>query len=102
MQRITIGRYKPSSLPVNVDLQNGEKTVIDAASLYDGWVSGVRDDGTSWIMWIDAHGSPEVFYPIRDEDGGVVGHGVELGPCERDPIFPPEVADWKIVHLAED
>lgn len=79
MQRITIGRYKPYDLPVNVNC--GDQTVVvDAASIYDGWVSGVRDDGTSWIMWLDSKGNPEVFYPNRDETGAVDGEPIQLAP----------------------
>lgn len=71
MQRITIGRYKPTRTLATVDLGDHGATAIDVADIYDGWVEGVRDDGTSWIMWLDANGNPTVFYGKRDEDGGV-------------------------------
>lgn len=64
MQRITIGRYKAPS----DELPEG---VHAASEFHDGWIEGIRDDGTSWIMWLDANGNPEVFYANRDEDGGV-------------------------------
>ena len=62
MQRITVGRYKDD----------------DTASEYAGWLEGVRDDGTSWIMWLDGEGNPTVFWPRRAEDGGVVGEPITL------------------------
>ncbi|MFV8049710.1 hypothetical protein [Mycobacterium sp. 48b] len=85
MQNITIGRYKPtpggpfSDLPVPV--KDDEGTVVsttDVSAHFDGWIEGVRDDGSTWIMWLDASGNPTVFYPNRDADGGVIGDPVDL------------------------
>lgn len=61
MKRITIERYdNPDELG------------------YSGLVEGTRDDGSTWIMWLDAAGSPEVFWGRRDELGGVEGEAVML------------------------
>lgn len=60
MQNVTIGRY--NGTPAN----------------WDGWIEGTRDDGSRWIMYLDAEGSPEVFWAHRDEDGGVQGLPVAL------------------------
>lgn len=85
MQNITIGRYKPtpggpfSDLPVAVE--DAEGTVVsttDVSAYFDGWIEGTRDDGSTWIMWLDAAGNPTVFYPSRDVDGGVIGDPVDL------------------------
>lgn len=71
MQNITIGRYKafPEAIP---------ESSTDVAELFDGWIEGIRDDGSTWIMWLDADGNPTVFYPNRDADGGVLGEPVDL------------------------
>lgn len=75
MQRITIGRYNPIPAdiprPANPDLQPLQDS-------YAGWVEGVRDDGTTWIMWLNHEGSPDVYWAQRDEDGTVVGEPVQL------------------------
>lgn len=71
MQNITIGRYKPSGR----ELPEG---VHDVCESYDGWIEGVRDDGSSWIMWLDAHGNPESFSARRDETGAVIGEPIDL------------------------
>lgn len=81
MQRITIGRYKPSDLPVTAE---PGVTVTDVADDFDGWVEGVRDDGSSWIMFVDATGNPVNFWPRRDELGGVEGEPIMLTPA--DPV----------------
>lgn len=62
MQRITIGRYRtPDNTPD-----------------YAGYIEGVRDDGTEWIMFLDHTGSPAVYWAERGNDGGVVGDPVHL------------------------
>lgn len=71
MQNITIGRYKPFPGAV-------PESSTDVAELFDGWIEGTRNDGSTWIMWLDAHGNPTTFYPHRDSDGGVIGHPVDL------------------------
>ena len=45
---------------------------------YSGLVEGVRDDGSTWIMWLDRAGSPAQFWGRRDESGGVVGEPIPL------------------------
>jgi hypothetical protein len=74
MQRITIGRYKPYE--GDEPLPDGATQVSD---LYNGWIEGIRDDGTGWIMWLDSHGNPDVFWPHRDEGGGIMGTPIVLG-----------------------
>lgn len=71
MQNITIGRYKPFAGAI-------PEGSTDVADLYDGWIEGTRDDGSTWIMWLDATGNPEVFWARRDDDGGVVGDPIDL------------------------
>jgi hypothetical protein len=54
MQNISIGRYSEAE-----SLTHG----------YDGWIEGIRADGTTWIMWLDDNGSPRQFYGDRDPEG---------------------------------
>ena len=61
MKRITIERYKNAS-------EMGSA----------GLIEGETDDGRRWILFLDESGAPKVFWPERDEDGGVVGDGIQL------------------------
>ncbi|WP_131828895.1 hypothetical protein [Mycolicibacterium conceptionense] len=63
MQRIEIGRY-----PV-------------PAEGWAGYVEGTRDDGSTWVMFLDESGSPAQFYGRREPDGAVVGDPVVLTPA---------------------
>lgn len=81
MQNITIGRYKRDEHLHTAHIDIGDKTTsltVDVADLFDGWIEGVRDDGSTWIMWLDAHGSPVSFWAEREESGAVVGEAVNL------------------------
>lgn len=60
MQRIEIGRYPAP--------EQG----------WAGYVEGTRDDGSTWIMFLDSEGSPAQFYGRREEAGAVVGDPVAL------------------------
>lgn len=75
MQNITIGRYSDDEGRVHRDeagaIERIEKT-------HDGWIEGIRDDGSTWIMFLNAAGSPEVYWGQRDPDGGVIGDGLPL------------------------
>ncbi|AAN07959.1 hypothetical protein PBI_CHE9D_41 [Mycobacterium phage Che9d] len=87
MQNITIGRYKPAQVHANIECFDGKPpAVVDVADLFDGWIEGIRDDGSSWIMWLDSKGNPYVFYPNRDETGGVIGDGIRLGDNNDDSL----------------
>jgi hypothetical protein len=37
-----------------------------------GWLGNIQPEDRSWIIFVNDEGRP-VFYPHRDEDGGVVG-----------------------------
>ncbi|RBO82083.1 hypothetical protein [Nocardia puris] len=63
MQNITIGRYR-------------HDTVIQWA----GWIEGTREDGSTWILWLDDNGNPCVYFPHREPDGAVTGEPVRLAP----------------------
>jgi hypothetical protein len=71
MQNITIGRYEHSERPPRPG-------VTDIADLYAGWIEGTREDGSTWIMWLDADGNPEQYWAQRDEGGGVEGEPIML------------------------
>lgn len=76
MNRITIGRYNKAiaELPFIGPLAKA----LRIEEMVSGWIEGVRDDGTEWIMWLDAAGSPAFYWPTRDESGGVIGEPVLL------------------------
>jgi hypothetical protein len=61
MKRISIERYK------NVE-EDGRA----------GLIEGETDDGQRWILFLDAAGKPEVYWPERADDGEVVGEGIPL------------------------
>jgi hypothetical protein len=75
MQNITIGRYTEREGIIHRD-ESGDIQSIEQN--YAGWIEGVRDDGSTWIMWLDAAGSPEIYWARRDPDGGVIGDGIPL------------------------
>lgn len=80
MQNITIGRYKQDEgvfTRVHHDA-DGVEIGREQVKAYAGWVEGVRDDGTSWIMWLDASGGPECYWGRREPGGAVVGDSVSL------------------------
>lgn len=60
MQRIEIGRY-----PV-------------PAQGWAGYVEGTRDDGSTWIMFLDSEGSPAHFYGRREWSGATIGDPVTV------------------------
>lgn len=61
MKRITIERYK------------------DPDQLHSaGVIEGETDNGQRWIIFLDEEGSPEIYWPDRDLDGGVRGRPVPL------------------------
>lgn len=81
MHNITIGRYKTgeaTATRVHCD-EDGHELHREQYQAHTGWGEGVRDDGTTWIMYLDEHASPLIFWGRRDEDGAVAGPGVVLG-----------------------
>lgn len=62
MQNITIGRYEHESI----------------AREYAGWIEGIRNDGSTWIIWLDESGSPTQYFAHRDVGGGIKGEAVAL------------------------
>lgn len=78
MQNITIGRY---GLGDFTHLQTEDGTPAEKiAAQFAGWIEGTRDDGSTWIMYLDAHGGPETFWAQREEDGAVIGDPIILTP----------------------
>lgn len=76
MQNITIGRYSDREGIVHRD-EDGAIARIEKT--HAGWIEGIRDDGSTWIMWLDAEGGPCVYWGRREPDGGVIGEGIPLG-----------------------
>lgn len=69
-KRITIERYK-----------DGDATGCA------GLIEGETDSGDRWILFLDADGKPEVYWPEREpETGAVVGDGISLKSA------------WDIIH----
>lgn len=62
MQNITIGRYEHESITRE----------------YAGWIEGIRNDGSAWIMWLDENGSPTQYFAHRYVAGGIEGEAVAL------------------------
>lgn len=60
-KRISIERYKG-----------------DVAEDCAGLIEGETEDGEQWIIYMDAKGRPRVYWPRRDEGGGVMGQGLPL------------------------
>lgn len=75
MQNITIGRYGDNEGRVHRN-ESGATERIEKT--HDGWIEGTRDDGSTWIMFLDSAGSPEIYWGRRDEGGGVIGDGIPL------------------------
>lgn len=82
MQRISIERYRADDpdLLCTVQLDEGEPVPVSITDEFAGLIEGIRDDGSRWVMYIDAHGSPLVFWNEREDDGAVVGEGISLQP----------------------
>lgn len=59
MGNVKIGRYEHESV----------------SKEFSGWI---EPEDKSWIIWLNADGKPTVYYPERDEDGGVIGEGIPL------------------------
>jgi hypothetical protein len=76
MKKITIERYPVTP---RFTLPDGTE-VTSVTDFCSGLIEGVRDDGSSWIMFLDADGSPEVFWALREEDGAVIGDPILLQP----------------------
>jgi hypothetical protein len=67
-----------------------------------GNISGETDDGRRWIMFLDVDGVPEIFWPDRDEDGGVRGDPKVLWQSTG-PRVPPEDHDpsaWSMTEVS--
>lgn len=78
MQRISIERYTRDQ-SCTVDQHDGTAPEVRPLSdEFAGVIEGVRDDGSRWIMYLDAAGSPLVFWSARDETGMVVGQPISL------------------------
>jgi len=43
-----------------------------------GLIEGETEDGQSWIIYMDAHGKPNIYWPRRDESGAVIGEPVSM------------------------
>lgn len=80
MHNITIGRYKPNeavATRIHCDV-DGTEVSRELVQAHTGWIEGVRDDGTTWVMFMDDRGNPLMFWPQREPDGTVRGNPIEL------------------------
>lgn len=76
MKRISIERYRP--IPDDIP-RPADPDLTPAQDLYSGLIEGEREDGSTWIMFLDRDGSPQVYWAQRSADGGVLGDPVMLG-----------------------
>jgi hypothetical protein len=60
----------------NINVERYDHPSITRA--WSGLIEGVRDDGSTWILYLDANGSPALYWADRDPDGGVIGDPVVL------------------------
>ncbi|MFE7744376.1 hypothetical protein [Nocardia sp. NPDC057455] len=60
----------------NINVERYDHPSITGA--WSGLIEGSRDDGSTWILYLDANGSPALYWAERDEDGGVIGNPVVL------------------------
>ncbi|MFF8327860.1 hypothetical protein ACH49M_21375 [Rhodococcus qingshengii] len=70
MQCIAIGRHEHESVTRE----------------YADWIEGIRNDGSTWIMWLDENGSPTQSFAHRDVDGGIEGEAVALSRTSYPPV----------------
>ncbi|QAX92890.1 hypothetical protein KNU39_gp81 [Gordonia phage Mutzi] len=80
MQRVTIGRYRDDEAQatrIHCDEQ-GNEVSREPFKAYAGWIEGVRDDGTTWIIYLDENGSPQTFWGERDDTGAIIGDPILL------------------------
>lgn len=61
-----------------MSVDDGPEVSVPITDEYAGVVEGVRDDGTTWVMYLDAAGSPLVFWSERGVLGEVVGDPISL------------------------
>lgn len=47
-------------------------------SITKDWAGCIYDDNESWIIFLDADGRPSLYWPQRDENGGVIGEPIVL------------------------
>ena len=83
MKRITVGRY---------DRSHPHPPATPDPLGYSAWIEGVRDDDSTWILFIDNNGNPSSYWPVREGDGAVVddpkiGGAVVLNPRVMQPAF---------------
>lgn len=73
MRTITITRY---DVPTEVG--------------YAGCLEGEADDGSTWVLYLDAAGRPASYWPERDASGAVLGEPIPLLTEEqRAEVRPP-------------
>lgn len=98
MNRVTISRFTPGSDMVKnsscvLTDDDGTEHVEKIEDHYSAVIEGERNDGSRWIMFVDADGSPELFWSERDPDqivdgvqigGGVIGEPINLQDRDSD------------------
>lgn len=64
MSNINIGRYSYVEAP--------------SESPWSGWIEGETDSGQRWIIYLDDHSRPAVYWAHRESDGTVIGEPIKL------------------------
>ncbi len=44
-----------------------------------GYSGCIQDEDRSWIIFLNEEGTPTLYWPSRDKNGGVIGTPVSLG-----------------------
>ena len=53
-------------------------TLPNERAVFEATFRNTEADGTTWILFMDEHGNPGVFWPHRDPDGAVHGDPLDL------------------------
>lgn len=52
-----------------------DETRVPTGHRFSGWIENYAK---TWIIFIGEHGAPSLYYPRRDEAGGVIGEPINL------------------------
>lgn len=80
MQNISITRYRDNeaiATRIHHDDEGNEISREDFKA-HAGRIEGTRDDGTRWVMHLDAEGNPQTYWDRLDANGVVGGNMIDL------------------------
>ena len=68
----------PTNIWKDTTVSNLKIGRYDHPSVTDEYAGWIEPDDKSWIIWLDAHGKPAVYYKERNDDGSVAGLGMVM------------------------